>query len=555
MTIDQQVPTTDKPKITVSEPSNLSIIEWDRLELSVKANVTGSGLSGNDIRIEKNNEKIDILCQSSPQDKTISVALTVPKKAVVTIVTRDGRIEIREPNGPAAFQISDSAVDMNVPVNSKLDLKNVAYAQLYRMMGARGQVVSSVAGQIIGTGPPYLKLSKTNAQVIINHQKPVNVSSQSGMTIQPGAAVIDKSRPLTIAAQMIALRGGMMGTSLKKSEPRLLELKKDTPSGATPKQDDASDVTLRSQLVNLNVSVTDRNSRSIAGLKAEDFSIYEDDVLQTISHFAPEQSPFNLVLLLDMSGSVKDKRPLIIEAALHFLDVIGPRDKVAVVTFTDDVISVSHLTDDREDLRDSISHLAFPTGGTAFYDALGYSLVEELRKVHRQRNAIVVLSDGEDNQLLYKTPAKPRPDQSGQRSITIGPGASQMGSFLTFEQLLEGVRESDALIYPVHIDTSQPVQTSGQSNANKSEQDTLISTTAQKQLQELADASGGRVYDAARIEDIAQIYEQVAAEMRTVYSLAYQSTNTAPDGKLRSIKVKMNRPEIVARTRPGYYPR
>ena len=568
MSLDQQVETTERPKITVSGPESVSITEWDKLELSVKAEVAGGVISGNEVRIAKNNDKIDITCPPAYQGKAVSMALVVPKKAVVTVNTNDSKVEIREPVQATAIKISYRYTEVNVPPNSKLDLKTVSYAQLYKPLGPGGFAITSVAGQIVGLGPPYLRFNKTNSQVIINH--PANlISNRTGpgpLVVRPAADVA--ARPLTIAAQMIAIRGGVMGKSLQKTEPRLAKVNKDTPAGATTKPDEASDVNLESQLVNLNVTVTDRDGRSIAGLKPEDFSVYEDGVLQKISYFEPEQSPFNLVLLLDMSGSVESKRPLIVEAALHFLEVIGPKDKVAVVTFTDDVISVSHLTDDREDLRDSISHLVFPTGGTAFYDALGYSLVEELRKVRKQRNAVVVLTDGEDNRLLDWVSAPPQssqvsaPMQSSQSvpgsiNVTIqSPRMPNIGSFLTFEQLLDGVRESDALIYPVHIDTNQSAQPNlpnlPTANGNSAEQ---ISATAKKQLQELANASGGRVYNAALIEDIAKIYEQVAAEMRTVYSVAYTPTNTAVDGKLRSIKVKINRPDAVARTRPGYYPK
>src|SRR4029434_5636162 len=101
---------------------------------------------------------------------------------------------------------------------------------------------------------------------------------------------------------------------------------------------------LRTHLINLNVSATDKDGRAIAGLTKDDFSIYEDGVLQRISFFSPERSPFNLVLLIDLSGSMKDEIELIKETAIHFLEVIGPQDSVAVVTFTTDVTVVSHLT-------------------------------------------------------------------------------------------------------------------------------------------------------------------------------------------------------------------
>jgi len=274
-----------------------------------------------------------------------------------------------------------------------------------------------------------------------------------------------------------------------------------------------------------------------------------------------------------MSGSVAGQKGLIIEAALHFIDIVSPNDKVAVVTFTTDVAVVSHLTQDRDSLRDNINHLIFPVGGTSFYDALGYTLTEELRNVRGQRNAVVILTDGEDNALFPTILAQIRNNNSSLKNLFPAPLVSQgQGSFLTFDQLLDGVRESDALIYPIHIDSENPVTTTqssagkpgdkkqpARSNGKPNRFDAIreafikVIDTAKVQLQELADASGGRVYNAHRIEDLKKVYDEVAAEMRTVYSLAYSPTSTHANDKLRAIKVKVNNPDAVARTRRGYY--
>ena len=306
-----------------------------------------------------------------------------------------------------------------------------------------------------------------------------------------------RQRQLTIAAQKIALRNSLMSSSLRKSEPRLLNLYNDKLKNdpAASKETDNDEVKLESHLVNLSVSATDRDGKAISGLGKDDFSVYEDDVKQQITQFSPEHTPFNLVILLDMSGSVESKRGLIKDAALHFIDVINPKDKVAVITFTTDVIAVSHLTDSREDTRDNISNLVFPTGGTSFYDSLGYVLVEELRKVKGQRNAVVVLTDGEDNSIMSNLT---------RDFNTIN---HRNGSFLTFAELLEGVKEADALIYPIHVEVganfrksnaimAPPSTGKGNNNGARLSQPNPIpaeaSAIAKKQLQQLADVSGGR---------------------------------------------------------------
>jgi VWFA-related protein len=219
-------------------------------------------------------------------------------------------------------------------------------------------------------------------------------------------------------------------------------------------------------------------------------------------------------------------------------------------------VVVSHLTKDRDDLRDSIDFMLAPAGGTAFYDALGYALVEVLRKVKGQRNAVIAITDGEDNAL-----------QSRLELRAVGASIAQ-GSFLTFDELLEGAAENDALIYPVHLNPVevQPVSSPARSHGitapsvqiqTSSDPRKIITSAltelARGQLNSLADASGGRFYHADRIEDLKGVFEQVAAELRTVYSVAYTPTNLNFDGSFRRIRVQVNRPGVAVRTRPGYY--
>jgi VWFA-related protein len=257
---------------------------------------------------------------------------------------------------------------------------------------------------------------------------------------------------------------------------------------------------------------------------------------------------------------MRDEIELIKSTAIHFLDVIGPRDNVAVITFTTDVTVVSQLTKDRADLRESIDYMLAPNGGTAFYDALGYVLVETLRKVKGERNAVIAITDGEDNAIQAEV-------FRNLRGMVVNP----MGSFLPFDELLAGTVENDALIYPIHLDPAPlqpaipPVIVSNnpraprvqvQTNTNSQKIITAeITETAKKQLQSLSDATGSRFYHAARIEDLNGVFEQVAAELRTVYSLAYTPTNTNYDGRFRRIRVEVTKPGVVVRTRPGYYGR
>jgi VWFA-related protein len=342
-----------------------------------------------------------------------------------------------------------------------------------------------------------------------------------------------------------------MSRALRRSNPQLVRPVRDQPAAANTPGGEEGELKLATHLVNLNVSATDKDGKAIAGLKQEDFSVFEDNVPQQITFFSPETSPFNLVLLIDLSGSMKDEIELIKETAIHFLDIIGAQDNVAVVTFTTDVTVVSHLTRDRDDLRESIDWMLAPSGGTAFYDALGYAVVEVLRKVKGQRNAVIAITDGEDNALQSKLLEK-----------LVLPGAGAVtGSFLSFEELLDGATESDALVYPIHLNptlAAQPViqLNPGSKAASRQQQiQPQLTQIATRQLRSLADATGGRFYHANRIGDLKGVFEQVAAELRTVYSMAYTPTNLKYDGSFRKIRIQAISADIVVRTRPGYYGR
>src|SRR5262249_8179877 len=195
---------------------------------------------------------------------------------------------------------------------------------------------------------------------------------------------------------------------------------------------DSEAIMLKAALVNLNVSVTNRVGVALSNLKKEDFDVAENGEQQKIEFFQPSTAPFNLVLALDLSGSIKDKLDVIKSAALRFLDVVGPQDRVAIVTFTDQIRVVSQLTSDREELKRRIKLVDRSQGGTAFYEAMWFALVDTLRGTGGQRNAIVVMTDGVDSSLDRYNPMQTR---------------------VSFNQLARRLEESDVLTFPIYLDT------------------------------------------------------------------------------------------------------
>jgi Ca-activated chloride channel homolog len=538
---EQSFPTQANPKVVISNASTISITSWDKNEVSIATEVSGSVVKAQEVIIKSESNKLDISCRPAKPDRRISLTLRVPAKAVLEIKSHGNKVEVKEPRGLVSILAGKEYFHLNVPESSSLDMRDAPQAVDYRQFGQGGWARIGIGKrQVGGTGPPFVKVTAETAQVTVAHG---NIFIATANTPAP--------KPLTIAATTIARRNSSMARVLRRSNPQLIRPQRDQSSAANSADIEEGALKLETHLINLNVGATDREGRAIPGLNKDDLSIYEDGVLQRISFFSPERAPFNLVLLIDLSGSMKDEIELIKETALHFLDVISAQDSVAVITFTTDVTVVSHLTKDRDDLRESIEYMLAPAGGTAFYDALGYALVETLRKVKGQRNAVIAITDGEDNLLQAKLMEKLRTFR--------GPVA---GSFLTFEELLDGAREADALIYPIHFNPTppqpivmdnRPPPTAAQSPLLQIQSE--LTGIAKEQLHSLADATGGRFYHANRIADLKGVFEQVAAELRTVYSMAYTTTNLNFDGRFRRIRVQVNKPDVLVRTRPGYYGR
>ena len=280
--------------------------------------------------------------------------------------------------------------------------------------------------------------------------------------------------------------------------------------------------------MNLNVSVFNK-SRNLTTLEQKDFAIIDNGAQQEISFFASGESPFDLVLLLDLSGSTVKKIDLIRNSAKRFVDATRPEDRIAVVTFTAEVQTVAKFTNDREALKQSIDGIEKPVGGTNFWDALMFVLdhVTIQSRVERRRSAVVVMTDGVDNAL---------------------PGVYGDGSKTTFDQLIENVRRLDTIVVPVYLDTEK--------EANLSSTPLGAYSLAREQLAMLASESGNIVYRAAKLKDLDKAYAQVIRDLSTVYSIGYRPANRVLDGAWHAVTLRLiDYPDLEVRTRQGYYER
>jgi VWFA-related protein len=282
-------------------------------------------------------------------------------------------------------------------------------------------------------------------------------------------------------------------------------------------------VRVETNLVSLNVSVYNERLRTpVSTLEQKDFAIFEDGHEETVTFFATTDAPFDLVLLIDLSGSTSGKRDLIRKTTRRFIEAARPSDRLALVTFSDTTNVISPLTSDRQQLLANIKQIK-GTGGSKVWDALKFTLDQVLGpKTLARRRAIVFMTDGADNDLL---------------------GFGGQGSKIEFADLLETVRRNDTLIIPIYLDTE------GADRGAK-----RVYESARNTLALLAEESGGLYYQARRIEDLSGVYDQVIEDLGKVYSLGYTPTNRRRDGSWREVKIQIrNRPELMARARPGYY--
>ena len=283
-----------------------------------------------------------------------------------------------------------------------------------------------------------------------------------------------------------------------------------------------------SDLVDLRVSVIRLNpDNPVSALQQKDFLVLEDGRPQEIVFFAGEDAPFDLVLLLDLSGSSSDKIKLIRSSAKRFVESTRPMDRVAIVTFTDIPEIVSPLTWDRGLLKDAIEGIQKPLGGTNFWDSLLYTMTMVISSQKSpRRSAIVVMTDGVDNAL---------PDVYGE------------GSRRTFAELLDRVGRSDTIVFPIYLDTEAQA-------VKRSRLPREAYTLARSQLAQLAVSSGTKMYRADKLKDLDLVYGHVIRDLSMVYSVGYKPSNTLRDGKWRSVGVQLiGRQDLTATTKRGYF--
>jgi VWFA-related protein len=266
-------------------------------------------------------------------------------------------------------------------------------------------------------------------------------------------------------------------------------------------------------LVVLHTTVLDDRNAFADGLKQENFRVFEDKVEQKLSVFRREDVPVSMGLVIDNSGSMREKRPRVNEAALTLVQSSNPQDEAFVVNFNDDFYLDldKDFTNSIPELKEALERID-SRGSTALYDAIIGSL-DHLKKASKDKKVLLIVTDGEDN--------------TSRNSI---------------EKTIREIQKTDTVIYTIGL---------------LGEESKKSKKGARKALKEIAEASGGLAFFPENVEDVHAICEQVAHDIRNQYTLGYYPSNTRRDGSFRAVSVSVipprGRGKLVARTRNGYY--
>jgi len=297
------------------------------------------------------------------------------------------------------------------------------------------------------------------------------------------------------------------------------------------------EVKVETTLVTIPVSVFDRNGLYIPNLSQKDFKIYEDGKEQEIAYFGTSDKPFTVILLLDTSLSTEYKIDEIRAAAVAFVDQLKPQDRVMVIEFDANVHVLTEATSDRQQIYKGISKADFG-GGTSLYEAVEFSLKKRLNAIEG-RKAIVLFTDGVD---------------------TTSRGRS------TYDTTLALAEESDALVFPIYyntyFDNRDPIGGGGggwpgtitlggggQPRGTRAEDYAL----GKRYLEELADYTGGRVFRPESTPGgLTAAFEGIAEELRRQYQIGYTPADDGKPGQRKQIKVRVDRPNLVIRSRDSY---
>jgi VWFA-related protein len=527
----QELDTPEKVTVSIKNlEGRVSVVASadQQKKMSVEAKSTGQAIAPDDVKVEAKGARVTIDVRPRGEKDRIDLIVRIPERSKIEVEGQAGAVDVVGNVESASVKTDTGTIHADVPLEAlKFNFVWEASRPRYMSDVELPPIKEKAGGTFKLSGRLGEKEAKKEETVALNF------STQRGvvlLNVDPEMAPADlRERPLTKAAQAIVRSGDtQLVDAIRKVSPKMFgDYAKTLPPpekqpalvNRVPTNKVVSSVA--PQVFRFNASVLDRHGRAIGGMRESDFTVWENGVERRVTNVSPANEPFNLVLLLDVSGSVEERMDFIRKAARDFLRTTSPQDRISIISFRDDIQIISDFSTNRQLLSKKLDEID-AGGGTALYDALGYVLAEPLKRLRGERTAIVVMSDGDDNK-----------------------------SFLPFPAILEALTESGALVYPLYVPSGLIPETSVPRpeitiDPLRSRYLTLT-TRAEEEARKLAAVSGGIYYPIKRLEDLQKAYEDVVAQLRSSYTITYASNSVSSSPRVR---VRANRDGASVRLSP-----
>lgn len=497
---------------------------------------SSSGVSDSEIRLSGASGCVVITVEPSDKRKRIDLVLILPERTNIRVETLAGAVEIGGNFASVQATTDTGTITTDIPAedltyhflwteSKPRYLADFDIAKIKEKSGGRFEVKGRRTAEV-KSEKLKVKSEESTAQdqrPKIKDQKSVSLNFTTArgiilLNVPPNEVMSDlRERPLTNAAKAIIRSGdSLLMEAIRRASPKyfgdyartLPPLKREPTFAPKSTASDSPAAPLKTALVR----VTDLKNRAIAGLDAADFEVTEGGTPRQIVSISQSTAPFNLVLLLDVSGSVENYVNFIRKAARNFVNTVGKEDRVSIVIFNDDVKVISKFTTDKGKLSESLDTFD-AGGGTAYYDALAFVVSDTLRPLKGDRTAIVILTDGDDNR-----------------------------SFLAFDSLVGSIQESGALIYPLYVPSALIAEAAANPNADIDpvrKKYMSLTLKAAGEGENIARVSGGVYYQIERISEIQKAYEDIVLQLRSAYNITYRSDPNAVNGSGVSPRLKI----------------
>ncbi len=530
---EKELTTPEKVSVSIKNASGRVVVissEEPKTKVSVSGVSAAGVIDDKDVIATVAGSRVEIEVRERKQNQRIDLTVRVPDRAKVKITTEEGAVDLIGNFTQAIVSTQTGTIHVEVPLDSvKLNFEWLSSNPRFLSDIELPKVKEKAGGRFVVEGRIGDKKAKKSSRIELAF------STHRGVVlfnVDPSRVPSDiRDRPLTEAARAIVRSGNpSLMEAIRQVSPKLfgdyaktLSPPREVPSLITNVPPGEVATQIAPKLMRVHANVTDRQGRAVSGLKAGDFIVVENGQPQRVVEVVPTTAPFNLVLLLDVSGSVEERIDFIRKAARNFLNTVSSQDRIAIISFRDDIQLISNFTTDRMLLSKRLD-LIDAGGSTALYDALAYVLVDTLQPLKGERTAIVIMSDGDDNR-----------------------------SFVPFESLIDEVLESGALVYPLYIPSG--LIPADRAPAPNTTSDPLrsryltLTTRAEGEGKRLATVSGGVYYPIRRLEDLQFAYDDVVAQLRMSYTVTYESTIGGTNQ--RKVRVRAKRDDLSVRLSPA----